>query len=119
MANFTPFPVLIPLTELRPGMCYSFQIGEQPVIEGFLINWEGQIHAYRNQCPHTGVNLDWAPNQFLDINERFIQCSLHGALFEPRSGFCIHGPCLGQSLTSIPIQIRDGQICLDLCPSKG
>lgn len=114
MADSTHLQVLIPATQLRHRMCYSFQINQIDTIEGFLINWHGQIYAYRNECPHTGVNLDWAPNQFLDINEDLIQCSMHGALFQPDSGFCIHGPCLGQSLTPIPIQIQNGQIYLDL-----
>ena len=104
--------VLLPATQLQHGMCYSFQIATEEPIEGFLIKWHDQIYAYQNACPHTGVSLNWAPNQFMDIEERFIQCGMHGALFEPDSGFCIHGPCLGQSLQSIPIVIRHGQICL-------
>ena len=104
---------LLAIADLPHGMCYSFCLPGQAQVEGFLINWHGHIHAYQNACPHTGVTLNWAPNQFMDIEERFIQCGLHGALFEPDTGLCIHGPCLGQSLQRMPIIIINGQIYLD------
>jgi len=104
---------LLPFSQLRHGMCYSFSLNDKAQIEGFLINWDGRIHAYQNSCPHTGVTLNWAPNQFMDIEQRFIQCGLHGALFEPDTGLCIHGPCLGQSLQAIRVITRDGQIYLN------
>lgn len=102
---------LLAAVELAHGQCYSFEIA-MPQIEGFLLNWHGTIHAYRNACPHTGVNLNWAPHQFFDIDTRFVQCGMHGALFEPDSGRCIWGPCRGQSLTCLPIRIIDEQIHL-------
>jgi len=58
----------------------------------------GQLYCYLNSCPHTGVNLDWMPDQFLDISGELIQCATHGALFSIKTGLCIRGPCLGQSL---------------------
>ena len=106
MADFEQMVPLLSISQLRHGMSYSFPLAGEEQIEGFLINWHGQIYAYHNSCPHTGVSLNWAPNQFLDIKERFIQCGLHGALFEPDTGFCIHGPCLGQYLQTIRVIIR-------------
>jgi nitrite reductase/ring-hydroxylating ferredoxin subunit len=104
---------LLATKDLPPGKAYGFEIDIQPVIEGFLINRHGQIHAYQNACPHTGVTLNWAPHQFMDVSEQFIQCGLHGALFVPESGLCVRGPCLGQSLKRLSIRIIDEQIYLD------
>lgn len=105
---------LLDMKRLRHGECYGFEIVGSQAGEGFLLNWHGQIHAFQNACPHTGASLNWAPHQFMDYETRFIQCGIHGALFEPDSGLCIRGPCLGSSLTRLPIRIIDEQIYLAL-----
>ena len=84
------------------------------LMELFVINDNGQFHAYKNQCPHTGVNLNWMPNQFLDIDNTFIQCSTHGALFHIHDGYCVRGPCAGASLTALPLKIEDGNILVEI-----
>lgn len=81
-------------------------------IEGFLLKQNAQYRAYLNRCPHTGVNLNWSPHVFFDLNMEFIQCSMHGALFQPLDGLCIHGPCVNQSLQAFNIVIESGQIYL-------
>ena len=73
-----------------------------------IVNNNGIIHAYMNQCPHTGVNLEWKPHQFLDNTGQLLQCSTHGALFEISSGLCIRGPCNGQSLERLESEIDSG-----------
>jgi len=69
----------------------------------FVVHKDGQFHAFINRCPHTGVNLDWQEHQFLDLDETFIQCSTHDALFEVATGLCISGPCIGDALTPVEL----------------
>lgn len=76
----------------------------------FLVRMAGHIHAYVNSCPHTGVPLNWLPDQFLDYSGALIQCALHGAQFRPGDGYCIWGPCQGQSLKSLPVRIHRQQV---------
>lgn len=78
----------------------------------FLVQKDGVVRAYRNSCPHTGAPLNWQPDQFLDFDEALIQCSLHMALFDIPSGKCLAGPCLGQGLSPLPIEIKGDQIVL-------
>ncbi len=59
--------------------------------------------AYRNSCPHTGIPLDWTPGEFMDITGKLLQCATHGALFRPADGYCIAGPCQGQSLQALNV----------------
>ena len=96
-----------------PG-CREFELryGEL-LINGFVLCWKGQWYAYRNSCPHTGVTLNWLPNQFFDSGMEFIQCGMHGALFQPQDGFCVYGPCLGRFLISLPILQRADEIVID------
>lgn len=70
------------------------------------------MYAYRNQCPHQQVELNWQPHRFFDPDGIYLQCSLHGALFRPESGECIFGPCVGQSLKPVAVEERDGAIWL-------
>jgi len=69
-----------------------------PVI---LVRAGGVVRAYLNSCPHAGVRLDWTPDDFHDVTGEFLQCSMHGALFEPATGNCIAGPCRGQRLICV------------------
>lgn len=78
----------------------------------FVVRHKGACHAYLNSCPHTGVMLDWQPDQFLDSSGTLIQCSTHGALFRIEDGFCIYGPCANRSLNAVPTQIEAGQLYL-------
>jgi nitrite reductase/ring-hydroxylating ferredoxin subunit len=77
-----------------------------------IIRWGKQVFGYVNRCPHDGVNLDWERNTFLDGNGIRLQCGKHGALFELGTGMCIDGPCKGQALTPIALQVIDNEICV-------
>ncbi|MCG6969831.1 MAG: Rieske 2Fe-2S domain-containing protein [Gammaproteobacteria bacterium] len=84
----------------------------QPPLELFVIRKTGRIFAYINRCPHTGVTLNWMAHQFFDIENEFIQCATHGALFTVENGHCVRGPCAGAYLQPAPIIIEDGMIYL-------
>jgi nitrite reductase/ring-hydroxylating ferredoxin subunit len=88
---------------------YGFEtIQDGKVIECFLVkNSQGQWVAYKNSCPHQYLPLNWNSHQFLDKNSEFIVCAMHLALFDPNSGICLSGPCVGKFLTSLPIKIVD------------
>lgn len=95
-----------------PG-CREFEIqAGDLVISGFVLHWQGHWYAYRNSCPHTGVTLNWLPNQFLDAGLEYIQCSLHGALFQPHNGLCIYGPCVGRALTRLAVVVEAGSVAI-------
>lgn len=87
--------------------------GEQPA-RLFVVRKDGELTAFRNSCPHTGAPLEWQPDQFLDLDNSFIQCAIHGALFRSDDGFCVRGPCAGRALQALTVHVRDGQIMLDL-----
>ena len=79
----------------------------------FVVHRDGVFTAFVNSCPHTGVNLEWQEHRFLDMDNMYIQCATHDALFETASGLCIAGPCVGQSLQAVAIEIIDGAIHAD------
>ena len=93
----------------------SFEVKQgRKKIDLFIVHKDGVFNAYINSCPHTGVNLDWQEDQFLDMDNMFIQCSTHDALFEINTGDCIAGPCIGDKLDAVELIIEDGQISVQL-----
>jgi len=78
-----------------------------------VCNEPNKLVAYLNQCPHTGVNLNWQQNQCFDFTQSYLICSLHGALFQPEDGLCIAGPCCGQSLLPITLVIKADEVFID------
>jgi nitrite reductase/ring-hydroxylating ferredoxin subunit len=95
-----------------PGVrAFELQL-DNVLLEGILIHWHGGWYAFRNACPHTGVNLNWSPGQFFDLQQRYLQCSLHGALFEPDNGVCVFGPCQGEVLTPLQVSLDSDEVYL-------
>jgi nitrite reductase/ring-hydroxylating ferredoxin subunit len=70
------------------------------------------VRAWLNVCPHAGRRLDWAPGKFLQSKDGLLVCAAHGASFEPVSGLCVAGPCSGQSLRAVAVEVRDGEVFL-------
>ena len=79
-------------------------------VEGFVIHKNGSVSAFINSCPHSGAPLNWNPHQFLDVEGDFIQCSLHGAIFRTNDGYCVRGPCVGESLKSMPVLLEENTV---------
>jgi nitrite reductase/ring-hydroxylating ferredoxin subunit len=85
------------------------------VFSGFVVkDDEGHLMAYTNSCPHTGAPLNWTPDQFLTKSGRYIQCSVHGAMFKIDDGECFSGPCAGKFLTPLKMSVVDGDLFIAL-----
>lgn len=97
--------------ELAEGQSRGFQMAGEKL---FAVRKDGQLHAYRNRCPHKGIPLEWLADQFLDTSASLIQCATHGALFLIESGECVAGPCAGQSLQILAIREDSQGIWVDL-----
>ena len=84
-------------------------------MSGFVVNFDGRYHAYVNRCAHVGTPLDLWPNEFLTEDGRALICSTHGAIYEPATGLCTAGPCVGDRLTSLPLAV-EGATLVVTCP---
>lgn len=102
--------VLCAATDIAEGQSRGIEINGQALI---LVRRSGRVYAYQNRCPHTGVNLDWLPHQFLDNSGDYLQCAVHGALFRIEDGYCVSGPCAGEGLRPVAVREQQGEILLD------
>jgi len=80
--------------------------------KGFAVRHGGAVCAFVNRCPHLGTELDWQPGEFFEESGLYLVCSTHGAIFEPRTGFCVAGPCRGASLEPLQVRETNGQVVL-------
>ena len=104
------------IEELREGCSKKFTLtlkGQE--VEGFVVNYLGSFYAYLNRCCHLPMPMDWFENQFLSEDGRFIICATHGATYDPASGECVAGPCPGEYLERLPLQVVDGTVLI-VCP---
>ena len=72
----------------------------------------GDVRAWLNVCPHAGRRLDWSPGKFLRAKDGLLVCAAHGASFELVNGVCVAGPCRGESLRAVAVEVRNGEISL-------
>lgn len=72
----------------------------------------GGVRAWLNICPHAGRRLDWAPGKFLVSKQGQLVCAVHGASFETTGGVCEAGPCRGEALRAVAVEVRDGAVWL-------
>jgi len=90
---------------------FSIGAGDWPV-RGFVVRINDQVRGYLNSCPHARHPLNFQPNQFLTMDGALILCASHGALFEKSTGYCVAGPCAGQSLQMLSLEVSDGYVLL-------
>ncbi len=105
--------VICRLADLEQTGARAFRLGggDWP-LRGFVVRCGAAVRGYVNHCPHAGHPLDLQPHHFLTPDRVLIVCASHGALFDKESGLCIAGPCSGQLLRSIALNVMDGLILL-------
>ena len=106
--------VLCRLSELLESGCRSVSVGagDWPLKVLVLQVRDGVVRAYVNRCPHAGHRLNLRPHRFLTPDGALIICASHGALFEREGGLCLAGPCAGQALTPLPVEIIGEHVLL-------
>lgn len=77
---------------------------------GFVIRYNGVVHAYLNRCAHVPIELDWNEGQFFESSGFYLMCSTHGAIYAPETGRCEGGPCRGGRLRVITVVERNNQV---------
>jgi nitrite reductase/ring-hydroxylating ferredoxin subunit len=86
----------------------SLADGDESLI---LLRRGDQVRGYLNVCPHAGRRLDYASGKFLLKNDTLI-CAVHGATFNRDDGLCIAGPCRGEHLRAVAVQVEAGEVRL-------
>jgi nitrite reductase/ring-hydroxylating ferredoxin subunit len=103
--------------ELLSGTARGFDPGRVGEDTMFVVRTGAAVRAYLNVCPHQGARLEYRKDRFLCADGRRVICYAHGAHFDPETGICTGGACLGQSLQGVPCHVEQGWVWA--CPVEG
>ena len=106
---------LVRAAGLADGQAVKFQFpGAIRPREGFVARFRGQWVAYENRCRHLPVRLDGEGDGFFSPNQDFLVCHAHQATYDPLTGLCVRGPCEGESLVRLTIEVVADEVWLIL-----
>lgn len=106
-----PGTPLCAANELVPGEAREFTFGGgKSKFSMFVVNQDGEYHAYLNFCPHYSSALNVRVGEFLNPEGTMIRCSAHFAEFRIEDGFGVSGAAENCWLDPIPVEIKDGEL---------
>ncbi len=92
---------------------FSYQEGDV-TREGFLIKVQEGYRAYVNNCPHWNTPLEMGEGNFFNERINRISCQVHGAAFNLETGDCEGGPCMGDSLQTLLLEVSSDSHCVTI-----
>lgn len=102
---------LAEIKDIEAGTWYEFNLQtDSALVSLMLLFQDDKYTAFKNFCPHQGRRMNYSLGKFLITAEGNLVCPAHGAEFKPDDGLCINGPCLGESLETIHIQLNEDSI---------
>jgi nitrite reductase/ring-hydroxylating ferredoxin subunit len=107
----TPSARRLRVEDLANGAARGFDPRDGDEDPLFVVRHGDALYAYWDRCPHEGSRLPWRRDGYLNRDGSRIICYAHGAEFDIASGRCLLGPCIGQSLEPVNLEItRRGEV---------
>ena len=100
---------MFPVSELVPGAMKWVVIDRERVL---VANVEGAFYALRDRCGHRGVPLSTGV-----LVGYVIECPLHYATFDVRTGTLLSGP-VSAAVPSYEVQVDDGTVYVKRAPRE-
>lgn len=91
--------------EVVPGEMIAARVGGEDIL---LIELDGEVHALANICPHAYALMS---DGFLEGGE--VECPLHAARFDIRTGKCLGGPSM-DDLARFEVRIEGADVLVRL-----
>ena len=104
------FVAVTPASELAPGSMKWVVVDRERVL---IANVEGAFYALRDMCGHRGAPLSMGA-----LVGHVIECPLHYATFDVRTGKLLSGP-VSADVPTYAVQIQDDTVYVKQTPSQG
>ncbi len=99
------------LEDVAKGSAISAEIDGTPI--AVVHADDDNVYAVHDQCSHATVALSEG-----EIDGCTLECWLHGSRFDLRTGRPTGLPAT-EPVATFPVEVRDGDIWIDLNPSNG
>ena len=90
----------------EPGQVVSVMVNDTPIA---IFNAHGELYAIGDTCTHEEYPLSEGDM----VNDYTVECPLHGATFDIRTGAALSLPATGNA-GSYPVWIEDGSLRIEL-----
>lgn len=105
--------VLCKLEDITDGEGKGFEVEKDGnILDIFVVRQGESVIGYHNVCPHVTSPLNWADGSFMTLDRKYILCDTHGAEFQIEDGHCVSGPCIGDKLTPLKVELRGNEVVL-------
>lgn len=81
-----------------------------PQFELIVVRQGRDVFGYENECKHLGVGLNLLDDKEVETKDYHMLCEFHWATYRFNDGYCVVGPCQGDSLTAVPLAVRAGRV---------
>ena len=82
---------------------------KQPA-SAIIFAFEDHPYAYINHCMHMHRPLNCEQDAIFDESGKYLRCSMHGFIFDPKTGECQSPVCYGQRLQALRLEEIDGAL---------
>jgi nitrite reductase/ring-hydroxylating ferredoxin subunit len=83
---------------------------KKQTVSAIIFAFEDKAYAYVNHCMHMHRPLNCEQNAIFDDTEKYLRCSMHGFIFDPKTGECQSPVCFGQRLQALRLEQIDGTL---------
>ena len=91
--------------EIAAGKMKAVELGGRRLLVAHV---EGRYFAFARECPHEGADLETG-----ELSGPKVRCDNHSYWYDLRTGECVL-PKGGPELTVLPVEEREGEICIRL-----
>ncbi len=102
---------ICPADEIAKGSVISADVGGVPV--AIVHADDDEFYAVYDECSHASIALSEG-----EVDGCTLECWLHGSRFDLRTGAPTGLPAV-EPVPTYPVEIRDGDVYIDLNPSNG
>jgi 3-phenylpropionate/trans-cinnamate dioxygenase ferredoxin subunit len=92
-------------SEIPPGATYQAVVGETEIA---IYNVDGELYATQDTCSHEEASLSGG-----ELFGHQIECPLHGARFDIRTGKALTLPAV-YPIKTYPVRVVDGRVEIEL-----